>query len=73
MTISRTLMKAVEAQYVADKAKAQANLEVYLNNSAGVGEHSDIIAEMKELIMNIHDADGAISILKENYLEKKSK
>ena len=67
----RTLLKAVEAQYVADKAKAQANLEVYLNNSAGVGEHSDIIAEMKDLIMNIHDADGAISILKENYLEKK--
>ena len=67
----RTLMKAVEAQYVADKVKAQANLEVYLQNSAGVGEHSDIIAEMKELIMNIHDADGAISILKENYLEKK--
>ena len=73
MTMHRTLLKAVEAQYVADKAKAQANLEVYLNNSAGVGEHSDIIAEMKELIMNIHDADGAIKILKENYLEKKSK
>jgi len=71
MTMHRTLLKAVEAQYVADKAKAQANLEVYLQNSAGVGEHSDIIAEMKELVMNIHDADGAISILKENYLEKK--
>ena len=71
MTMYRTLLKAVEAQYVADKAKAQANLEVYLQNSAGVGEHSDIIAEMKELVMNIHDADGAISILKENYLEKK--
>ena len=71
MTMHRTLLKAVEAQYAADKAKAQANLEVYLQNSAGVGEHSDIIAEMKELVMNIHDADGAISILKENYLEKK--
>ena len=64
-------MKAVEAQYVADKMKAQANLEVYLQNSAGVGEHSDIVAEMKDLVMKIHDADGAISILKENYLEKK--
>ena len=67
----RTQLKAVEAQYVADKAKAQANLEVYLNNSAGVGEHSDIVAEMKDLVMKIHDADCAISILKENYLEKK--
>ena len=71
MKMHRTLLKAVEAQYVADKAKAQANLEVYLNNSAGVGEHSDIVAEMKDLVMKIHDADGAISILKENYLEKK--
>ena len=71
MTMHRTLLKAVEAQYVADRAKAQANLEIYLQNSAGVGEHSDIISEMKELVMNIHDADGAISILKENYLEKK--
>lgn len=71
MTMHRTLLKAVEAQYVADKAKAQANLEVYLQNSAGVGEHSDIVAEMKDLVMKIHDADGAISILKENYLEKK--
>ena len=71
MTIYRTLIKADEAQYVADKMKAQANLEVYLQNSAGVGEHSDIVAEMKDLVMKIHDADGAISILKENYLEKK--
>ena len=71
MKMHRTLLKAVEAQYVADKAKAQANLEVYLNNSAGVGEHSDIVPEMKDLVMKIHDADGAISILKENYLEKK--
>ena len=71
MKMHRTLLKAVEAQYVADKAKAQANLEVYLNNSAGVGEHSDIVAEMKDLVMKIHDADGAIKILKENYLEKK--
>ena len=71
MTMYRTLLTAVEAQYVADRAKAQANLEIYLQNSAGVGEHSDIIAEMKELVMQIHDADGAISILKENYLEKK--
>jgi hypothetical protein len=69
MTIHRTLLKAVESQYVADRLKAQANLEVYLSNSVGVGGHSDIIAEIKELITQIHDADGAIRILDENYLE----
>ena len=69
---TRILLEAVEAQYVADLRKAQANLEVYLHNSAGGGEHSDIVAEIKTLVTEIHDAEGALSILRENYLKKKS-
>ena len=72
MSIEQTLLQAVESQYVADLRKAQANLRVYLHNSAGGGEHSDIVAEMKTLVEQIHDAEGAISILRENYLKKSS-
>ena len=31
-------------------------------NSAGVGEHSDIVGEMKMLVMQIHDASGCLSV-----------
>ncbi len=62
MTLRRTLLDAVIKQYEADLFRAKANLEVYLTNSAGVGEHSDIVAEMKMMVMQIHDASGCLSI-----------
>ena len=62
MTLRRTLLDAVIKQYEADVTKAKANLEVYLTNSAGVGEHSDIVGEMKMLVMQVHDASGCLSV-----------
>jgi len=62
MTLRRTLLDSVTKQYEADLLKAKANLEIYLTNSAGVGEHSDIVGEVKMLVMQIHDASGSLSI-----------
>ena len=62
MTLRRTLLDSVIKQYEADLLKAKANLEIYLTNSAGVGEHSDIVGEVKMLVMQIHDASGSLSI-----------
>ena len=62
MTLRRTLLDSVIKQYEADLFKAKANLEIYLTNSAGVGEHSDIVGEVKMLVMQIHDASGSLSI-----------
>ena len=64
MTLRRTLLDSVIKQYEADLHKAKANLEIYLTNSAGVGEHSDIVGEVKMLVMQIHDASGSLSIAK---------
>ena len=64
MTLRRTLLDSVIKQYEADLFKAKANLEIYLPNSAGVGEHSDIVGEVKMLVMQIHDASGSLSIAK---------
>ena len=38
------LIDALKAKYQADMAEANANIQVYLNNPAGIGEHPDIIA-----------------------------
>ncbi len=62
MTLRRTLLDAVIKQHEADLLKAKANLEIFLINSAGVGEHSDIVGEMKMLVMQIHDASGCLSV-----------
>ena len=31
-------------QYEADIAKAKANIQIYLDNPAGIGEHPDLVA-----------------------------
>ena len=38
------LIDALKAKYQADMAEANANIQVYLNNPAGIGEHPDIVA-----------------------------
>lgn len=63
---SDTLMSAALLHFRAAKARAEANLEVYLKGYAGVGEHPDIVAEVIELIKTITEADEAIK-----YLENK--
>ena len=38
------LIDALKIKYEAQMAEAYANIQVYLNNPAGIGEHPDIIA-----------------------------
>ena len=48
----------------ADRATAVANLNTYLKNPVGVGEHPDIVGEMEKLLDSIASADGKLSALK---------
>ena len=57
------ILDATIKAFEGELATHRANLQVYLNNSAGVGEHSDIIGEIKDLVQKIHDTNGCIEIL----------
>jgi hypothetical protein len=47
------ILDALAAIYVAEEKAAGANLNNYLNNAAGIGEHPDIVAETKKLVEKI--------------------
>ena len=38
------IIKALRKKYEADISSAQANIQVYIDNPAGIGEHSDLVA-----------------------------
>lgn len=38
------IVDALRARYQAQIAEAYANIQVYLNNPAGIGEHPDLVA-----------------------------
>ena len=51
------LLDALYAKYQAEKADAVARLDIYLNNSVGIGEHPQHTEEMDQLIAQYADAE----------------
>ena len=51
-----TLLKALQSQYQGQMDIALANIKVYQNNPAGIGEHPDIVGECNKLVKDIAEA-----------------
>tara|TARA_Y100001937_G_C6967098_1_gene261527 strand:- start:401 stop:601 length:201 start_codon:yes stop_codon:yes gene_type:complete len=52
------LIKALLAHAQGDIAKHKANVEIYLSNPTGIGEHSDVLEAIEEeinMIAKYHD------------------
>ena len=48
--MNQVIRDALKARYTGDLAEANANIRIYLRNSAGIGEHSDIIGAVNEQV-----------------------
>tara|TARA_Y200000002_G_scaffold147822_2_gene122159 strand:+ start:348 stop:563 length:216 start_codon:yes stop_codon:yes gene_type:complete len=65
-----TLIKALLAHANGDMQKHIANVEVYLNNATGIGEHSNIVEAMEgelDMIAKYHDQ---IEVIKKYFTKK---
>jgi len=61
--MTQQIVQALNAKYMASKLEAAANLQNYLTNPSGIGEHPDIVAECDKLLKQISDADGYLTTL----------
>ena len=66
------LVKALHDHYVSQISEAVATLNLYLNNSVGIGEHSDILAELKKYMDILDDADGKLNTLNKYIINQPS-
>ena len=57
------LLNALVAHYNAEIQKAEANLLCYFKSPAGVGEHSDLVAEMVKLVDKVSHARQGLQVL----------
>ena len=64
------LIRAVSAHATGEIEKHKANVEVYLEHPAGIGEHSDIIEAMDKEIEHIDKYDARLSMIIK-YLERR--
>ena len=65
--MEKTILNALEAFYVGNIKKAEANLEVYLRNPAGIGEHSDILEAIEKELAVIAEYEDQISIIRKYF------
>ena len=61
--MQKKLLDALASHYQAQLQKAEATLLVYLNNPAGIGEHSQLVEELVKQVDGIAHAKLALGTL----------
>ena len=61
----RELLDALRARYEADIAEADVTINIYLNNSVGIGEHPQHLQEVDKLLSKIADAKDKLEVLED--------
>ena len=64
------LLDALCKKYEGEIAAARANINVYITNPAGIGEHPNLVAAIDSEVEKLTDATDKLSILRINYSEK---
>ena len=60
---SDMMLRALQAKYQGEKDYHKANIDIYLSNPAGIGEHPDVLAAVDAEIELMVAADEKINLL----------
>ena len=67
MSIASTLITAAKKQAEGVVAVHRANIEVYLHNPAGIGEHSDVTEALMEELDKLAAADDRLEMIRKYF------
>ena len=63
--VGEALLMALELKYEGDIAIGRANIEVYMDNSAGIGEHPDIVNAVDSQIEKVAEASEKLDVVRD--------
>ena len=64
------IVSALLAHAQGDIQKHKMNVEVYLNNAGGIGEHSNVMEAIEEELNMIAKYEDQVSVIKKHFLIK---
>ena len=70
--MNKLLMAAIDS-YQAQKTEALAHLDILFNDAVGIGEHTDLLAEVKKWTESLAQAEENLETLKRNFDHNQSK
>jgi hypothetical protein len=69
-TQSKKFHEALVTKYKADMKKAEATLELYFNNTVGIGEHSDVMDDLEKWLSKYAEASEKLETMSKLFEEK---
>ena len=70
--MNKLLMAAIDS-YQAQKTEAMAHLDLLFNDATMIGEHSDLLTEVKKWTNSLSEAEENLETLKRNFDYNQSK
>ena len=70
--MNKLLMAAIDS-YQAQKTEAMAHLDILFNDAVGIGEHTDLLTEVKKWTESLSQAEENLETLKRNFDFNQSK
>ena len=67
MNMSEQLTKAARMHAEGELERAKTNIMVYMNNSTGIGEHSDIVEAIQEELDKMAAASDRLEMLQKYF------
>ena len=63
--VGEALLLALELKYEGDIAIGKANIDVYMGNAAGIGEHPDIVNAVDSQIDKVAEASEKLDVVRD--------
>ncbi len=73
MVVNNNLVNAAKKKYEAQIEEALATLHIYFNNSVGIGEHPDLLAEVDKYVEMLESASGKLEVLNKYFMIEEDK
>jgi len=69
--MEKILREALIIKYEGEIAQAKANIQVYLTNPVGIGEHPDIIAAIDEQVEKMAHAEEKLLCVRNHFVPER--
>ena len=68
-TLRPTILASLILEAEGNIAKAKSNIEIYLHNPVGIGEHPDVLAAIQEQLDIIAHEEERIEVLDKHFMD----
>tara|TARA_Y100000741_G_scaffold337763_1_gene297344 strand:+ start:432 stop:647 length:216 start_codon:yes stop_codon:yes gene_type:complete len=69
--MKKQIVNALVKKYEGEIAEAKANIEIYMNNPVGIGEHPDVLDAINSQVLKIASAEENIQVLQKHFVDQK--